>query len=96
MNLYRMMGNTVGTPEALELAERLASWHDAMVAHERSAPSRSACDEDCPHEEARVFWEEAQLTFGERASELVFLRSRGMRLHRGVPRRATRSAEARL
>ena len=35
MNIYRMIGNKLGTREAIELAERLNAWHDAMVTHER-------------------------------------------------------------
>ena len=34
------------------------------------------CDEDCPHVEARTLWPEALDTFGPRAHELTFLRSR--------------------
>ena len=76
MNIYRMIGNTLGTPEAIELAERLSAWHDAMVAHERVS-KRDSCDEDCPHVDAATLWREAAQLFGERAGELRFLRSRG-------------------
>ena len=77
MNIYRMIGSSVGTAEAQELAARLSSWHDAMVAHERSA-ARPACDDECPHVEAPTLWDEALQTFGDRAAELRFLRSRGL------------------
>lgn len=77
MNIYRMIGSSVGTPEAQDLAARLSSWHDAMVAHERSAP-RPACDDECPHIEARGLWAEALETFGDKAAELRFLMSRGV------------------
>lgn len=75
MNIYRMIGNTLGTPEAIDLAERLSAWHDAMVAHERA--SQRLCDEECPHVDAAMLWREAAQLFGERAGELRFLRSRG-------------------
>lgn len=75
MNLYRRLGYANGTPEALHLAERLAAWHDAIVAHERRAGS--ACDDECPHAEARTLWREALETFGSGAHELRFLARRG-------------------
>jgi hypothetical protein len=77
VNIYRMIGSSVGTPDAQELAARLSSWHDAMVAHERSI-ARPACDEECPHVDAPVLWAEALQTFGDRAAELRFLMSRGL------------------
>ena len=77
MNIYRMLGNKVGTPEALELAERLSTWHDAMVAHERLARTRRSCEDECPHTDAVALWREAADLFRERAGDLVFLRSRG-------------------
>lgn len=77
MNIYRMIGNALGTPEAIELSERLSAWHDAMVAHERSARQPDGCDDECPHVDAASLWREAAQLYGERASELVFLRSRG-------------------
>lgn len=76
MNIYRMIGNTFGTPDAIELADRLSAWHDAMVAHERLARIKRSCSEDCPHVDAPVLWREATELFGERAGELAFLRSR--------------------
>jgi len=96
MNIYQSIGNNVGTPEAAELAERLAAWHDAMVGHERFAPRNGpACDEECPHGEARRLWEEAVRTFGGRAQELRFLRSRGVGTPRPVQRGARAPREAR-
>jgi hypothetical protein len=88
MNLYRRLGYTNGTPEALNLAERLASWHDAMVAHERRPDSQ--CSEECPHTDARVLWHEAIDVFGDAAHELRFLAARA-----GTPMRATQRFEAR-
>jgi hypothetical protein len=79
MNIYRMIGRALGTPEATELAERLSAWHDAMVAHERLARVRRSCDDECPHVDAPVLWREAKELFGSRAGELIFLRSRGAR-----------------
>jgi hypothetical protein len=79
MKLYTSIGFQVGSPEATTLADRLAVWHDAMVAHERrlrAGVPPAECHEDCPHEEARVLWREAVATFAERANELPFLRSR--------------------
>lgn len=75
MNLYRVLGEQVGTKAARELADRLLAWHDAMVAHERRLQNRfdGDCAEDCPHVEARSLWAEAVDTFGRRAEELVFL-----------------------
>jgi hypothetical protein len=73
-----MVGSGLGTPEAVELSTRLATWHDAMVAHERKIRARradGACDEECPHVQARPLWIEAVDVFGERAQELTFLRA---------------------
>lgn len=90
MNVYRMLGNSVGTPEAIDLGERLSAWHDAMVAHERGG---RGCHDDCPHADAAVLWDEALETLGDRAEELRFLRARaGLRIetsHAGAggPRR---------
>ena len=74
MNVYRMLGNNVGTPEAQALAERLSSWHDAMVSHERTR--RTDCDDECPHADAAPLWQAAVEAFGSRAEELRFLQSR--------------------
>jgi hypothetical protein len=81
MNLYTLIGSGLGTAEAASLALRLAAWHDAMVAHERRIRANrtdSGCNEDCAHSEARALWAEALNTFGDRAHELSFLRSRAM------------------
>lgn len=79
MNLYRRLGDQVGTLEARDLATQLAAWHDAMVKHQRvlEVRGRTACDDGCPHEEAVVLWSAAQETFGARAADLAFLRSHG-------------------
>jgi hypothetical protein len=79
MNLYTMVGSGLGTTEATALSARLATWHDAMVAHERKIRAGRAdgvCDDECPHAEARTLWIEALEVFGDRAEELTFLRSR--------------------
>ena len=81
MNPYVMLGSGIGTSEAASLSARLAAWHDAMVAHERrlrTGRTADTCDEDCPHVEARTLWAEALATFGSRAGELTFLRSRAI------------------
>lgn len=79
MNIYRHLGDQAGTSEARELAEQLVAWHDAMVKHVRVLEARDdgRCAEDCPHEDARSLWPAAQVAFGGRARELVFLRSHG-------------------
>lgn len=74
MNPYRRLGYATGTPEALHLADRLAAWHDAMVAHERRA--ESACDDECPHADGPALWREAQEVFGAMAHELRLLARR--------------------
>lgn len=66
------------------LSVRLSAWHDAMVMHERRLRLGSAgatCHDECPHAEARSLWAEALVTFGERAQELTFLRSRAAAGH---------------
>ena len=80
MNPYTILSSGVGSGEAAALSVRLSAWHDAMVAHERrlrSGVASDACDDECPHAEARSLWSEAVSTFGARAQELTFLRSRG-------------------
>lgn len=79
MNVYRSVGYAVGTTEALALATRLSSWHDAMVAHQRPADTAriTRCDADCPHADARGLWQEAVDIFGDEAQQLVFLRRHG-------------------
>lgn len=79
MNPYVMLGSGSGTADAAALSARLSAWHDAMVAHERRLSAGLAsdrCDDECPHAEAPALWSEAVATFGPRASELTFLRSR--------------------
>ena len=78
-----MIGSAVGTPDASLLGARLAAWHDAMVAHERTirAAGGGRCHDECPHAEAPALWAEALVTFGSRADELAFLKSRATRMH---------------
>jgi hypothetical protein len=76
---YTILGSSVGTAEAASLCARLTLWHDAMVAHERrlrTGRTTDACDDQCPHVEARALWTEAMAALGPRARELTFLRSR--------------------
>ena len=84
MTLYSMIGSAIGTPDASVLSARLAAWHDAMVSHERTirVAGGGRCHEECPHAEAPVLWAEALVTFGTRADELAFLRSRATRLRK--------------
>ena len=79
MNVYKSVGYTVGTPEALALSERLSAWHDSMVAHERTADTArlARCDDDCPQSDAQLLWREAVETFGPHAQTLRFLRRHG-------------------
>jgi hypothetical protein len=80
MNPYTMLSSGLATYEATVLSARLSVWHDAMVAHERHLRAgviTDACDDECPHAEARVLWAEAVAMFGASAHELSFLRSRG-------------------
>ena len=98
MNVYRHLGDQVGTNEARELAEQLVAWHDAMVKHLRVLSSRhdAYCGEDCPHEDAASLWTAAQDAFGARARELVFLRSHGQpRRVPSTPHVRDRAAEMR-
>ena len=81
MNPYAILGSGVGTAEAASLCARVTVWHDAMVAHERRlrmGRAGDACDDECPHVEARTLWAEAVTTLGSRANELTFLRSRAV------------------
>ena len=90
MNPYTTLSSGLDTREAAVLSARLSAWHDAMVAHERrlrAGTTSDACDDDCPHAEARALWSEAVVTFGTRAPDLTFLRSRAQ-----VPRRVTSTA----
>ena len=94
MNPYLMLGSGLDTNEATALGARLSVWHDAMVAHERrlrTGSTSDACDDECPHAQARVLWSEAVATFGPRAQELTFLRSRAS----GAAGRSRRGATAR-
>ena len=79
VSLYRSIATAIGTREALDLAPRLAEWHDAMVMHRRRAGDDidPPCDVDCPHEQAESLWLEALEVYGERAREFAFLRSFG-------------------
>jgi hypothetical protein len=81
MNVYRVLGDRIGTSEARELAQQLVAWHDAMVKHLRITGSRATahCADDCPHVEAGVLWTEAQEILGPSAGQLEFLRSHGQR-----------------
>jgi hypothetical protein len=79
MNPYTILSSAFGTSEANDLGTRLSTWHDAMVAHERRlrvGTASDGCDDECAHAEARTLWSEAVATFGDRASDLTFLRSR--------------------
>jgi hypothetical protein len=78
MNPYTLFGSALGTGDATALSQRLAAWHDVMVAHNRRLQSGRAddeCGEECAHSEARTLWAEALSTFGDRAHGLSFLRS---------------------
>ena len=89
MNPYAVLGSRLGTTEATSLTARLSAWHDEMVAHERrlsTGRTGDACDDECPHAEARTLWSEAVEAFGPRAADLTFLRSRGV----GAARRPAR------
>jgi hypothetical protein len=89
MNPYMLIGSGIGTVEAAALSQRLAAWHDAMVMHERRlrvGRISHRCDDDCSHGEARALWAEAVTTFGDRAQELSFLRSRAMLIERPARR----------
>ena len=82
MNPYTILGSGAATAEATALTARLSSWHDAMVTHERRLRTGAAsdgCDDECPHADAPTLWSEAMATFGSRAQELTFLRSRAQR-----------------
>jgi hypothetical protein len=79
VNPYTMLSSRLGTHDATSLSARLTAWHDAMVAHERrlrAGAKSDACDDECPHAEARVLWSEAVAVFGGRAEQLTFLSSR--------------------
>ena len=87
MTPYTILSSGLGTHEAGALSARLSAWHDAMVAHERrlrAGTTSDACDDECPHAEARALWSEAVAMFGARAQELRFLRSRAQDTRRAV------------
>ena len=87
MNPYTILSSGLGTHEASALSARLSAWHDAMVAHERrlrAGTSSDACDDECPHAEARALWSDAVAAFGARAQQLRFLRSRAQDTRRVV------------
>jgi len=79
MHMYQSIAARVGTRAAIELAPRLAAWHDGMVMHVRRARTsrESACTPDCPHEDARALWLEALEVYGDDAHQLEFLRMHG-------------------
>jgi len=98
MNMYRVLGDRAGTTEARELAERLVSWHDAMVKHLRIIGARphEICADGCPHEEASLLWSAAQATFGAGVSQLEFLRLHGRSRRQSTAHRVRdRAAEMR-
>ncbi len=103
MNPYAIVSSGIGSADAASLRARLMAWHDAMVAHERrlrSGQSADACDDECPHVEARTLWAEVSSVLGPRASELAFLRSRALDApapsgHLKVPAKTARVASAR-
>ncbi len=84
MNVYRVLGDRVGTLEARELAQQLVAWHDAMVRHLRVVNQDGGrCREGCPHAEARALWPAVRHAFGDDARELRFLQAHsGARTHR--------------
>ena len=69
MNMYRIVGDRIGTRESRELAQRLVQWHDAMVKHLRvMKPHGKRCGDGCPHEKARTLWSAALDVFGDHAT----------------------------
>ena len=96
MNIYRILGDRVGTSEARQLAQELVVWHDAMVKHLRrvGAVATATCAEDCPHVEAGVLWTAALDILGSGARQLEFLRSHGQRGRTSIPS-IDRTAEVR-
>jgi hypothetical protein len=99
MNPYAMLSSGIGTSEGTSLSTRLAAWHDAMVAHERrlrSGSTSDACNDECPHADARTLWSEALEAFGVRANELGFLRSHALAAAGRGPDAARRESPAEL
>jgi hypothetical protein len=92
MTPYTMLSSGLGSHEATALSARLSAWHDAMVAHERrlrAGTTGEACDDECPHAEARTLWSDAVAVFGARTHELTFLRSRAQDTRRLVSARGS-------
>lgn len=78
MNVYRVLGDRIGTTDARDLAQRLVRWHDAMVKHLRVMHRHARrCPEGCPHEEAQTLWMAAVDVFGDDAGTLGFLQTHG-------------------
>jgi hypothetical protein len=78
MSPYILFGAARDDGDATALSQRLAAWHDAMVAHNRRLEFGRVddeCGEECAHSEARALWAEALTTFGDRAHEFSFLRA---------------------
>jgi hypothetical protein len=77
LHVYRHLANRAGTNDAVSLAHDLSRWHDQMVRHERSARALGfeGCDgeDDCPHQQARNLWRQAQQVFGADAEALAYL-----------------------
>jgi hypothetical protein len=99
MNPYALLGSRIGTSEASSLSDRLAAWHDSMVTHERRLRAQrtdDACDDDCPHVEARTLWGEAVAMFGPLATDLAFLRSHGASVTKAEARRRGRSTDVEI
>jgi hypothetical protein len=85
MNMYRIVGDRIGTRESRELAQRLVKWHDATVKHVRMMNHHGKrCGDECPYEEARTLWSAALDVFGDHATELRFLQSHGAARSRHV------------
>ena len=79
MSPYAIVSSNAPSAEAASLVERLTSWHDRMVAHERqlrTAGTSGPCDDECPHVEAGMLWTEVTSVIDPPANELAFLRSR--------------------
>jgi hypothetical protein len=84
MNMYRALGDRIGTLEARDLAQQLVEWHDTMVRHLRvTAQQPRRCADGCPHDEARALWLAASSVFGDGAAALAFLRQHGAAHSRG-------------
>jgi hypothetical protein len=97
MNPYTMVSSGNDTHEAAALSARLSAWHDAMVAHERrlrAGTTADACDDECPHAEARGLWLEAVAAFGPRSQQLAFLRSRAQETRRSAGSGGSSRAQA--